>query len=712
MRITIEAMLDALLAADDATATRLLRDMGHELLPKPNLAAALVAVALDPADGPECGAAAALLATALDEARMAARNEVPEGRALLDGVEAAVDATLGAESTTPGARLRVAQIYARAGLPTPASAILSMPALLAAREALDDEGDAGGPVEDPAEGARDIGPILEDLERETDGNAYLAYVTLAEQFAAFPDEMRALLVAGIAERDETFSSRVASYFLLDPSGFARVAAAAAFRQRAEAGRLDAETSAALVSVRTWLGADPARAHLDAAIRSTMRRAGGATSASADWTVERVLATIPDGAGAQSIAVATKAGRRRAVLMLLLKQSYGIADAFLVRCGSAAERDRILRELKAQVEAFEVDAGYPREALRRALGEASDLGLSPPPGLIDALRIWPGDILTPASVTTEDLCEAVEADRLEAFDEVPEVALASLEAWFEDTADLRAALARARSDRARETIVARRLEDRRDWWARQCAIAAATLATARGGRRRAADFFAASARALLDGEAISEITVGQIVAAQTLDADDDRADNVDAFLEGTCGDVAFGDGPDADGPDDIAAWLATSAGIADLSEILAAGGISEPFVDGFLAACMLAPVPRHPSDWLADLVETLPVESPAEAERVVAHVLSRLELFFGESAASTALAARLEVASDDEFTAFAEGFSSAAADRKSWPKRVRNARDKRVLQTLESCRRGADPATIGATRELLAPWLTRLAERGR
>lgn len=285
---------------------------------------------------------------------------------------------------------------------------------------------------------------------------------MAEQFAAFPDEMRTFLVACIAERDETFASRVASHFLLDPSGAARVAVAAAFRRRADAGRLDPETRAVLVAVRTWLGGDPARTHLDAAIRSTMRLAGGARSASADWSVERVLASIPDGSGAQSIAVATKAGRSRAVLILLLKQSHGVADAFLVRCDRAAERDAILRDLKARIGALEVDAGYPREALRRALGEASDRGLSPPPGLIDALRIWPGDVLTPACVTTEDLCEAAEPGGLEAYDEIPQVAVGILASWFEDTADLRTALAGARTDRAREKIVARRLEDRRDW----------------------------------------------------------------------------------------------------------------------------------------------------------------------------------------------------------------------------------------------------------
>lgn len=583
-----------------------------------------------------------------------------------------------------------------------------MPSPPIVREALDEEEGAGG----PATGAGDLGRILAELQRETDGDAYLAYTILTERFAAFPDEMRAFFVSGMAERDEIFASRVASYFLLDRSGAARVAAAAAFRQRADAGRLDRETSAVLAPVRTWLRAEPARAHLDAANRSTMRLADGARSASADWIIERVFATIPDGSGAQSIAVATKAGRRRAVLMLLLKQSHGVADAFLVRCESAADRDRMLRELKARVGAFEVDAGYPRDALRRALGEASDRGLSPPPGLIDALRIWPGDVLTPAPVTTKDLCEAAASDALTTFDEIPQVDDGILESWFEDTADLRTALAGARTDRAREKIVARRLEERRDWWARQCAIAAATLAAARGAHRRAADVFAASARAFLDGAPIFQITIGRIVAVQTLDAYDDRADGVDAYLEETDEDLAFADGSDPDGPDDFATARAARAGIAEVSRVLEAGGISEPFVDGYLAACMLAPVPRHPSDWLAGLVEMLPIESPADAERVVSHILSRLEFFFGESVPPTALATRLEAASAEEFTAFVEGFTCAASDRKSWPKRVRNARDRRVLQTLENCRCGADAATIEATRGLLAPWLTELAERSR
>ncbi|MEM6945954.1 MAG: hypothetical protein AAF565_19595, partial [Pseudomonadota bacterium] len=88
-------------------------------------------------------------------------------------------------------------------------------------------------------------------------------------------------------------------------------------------------------------------------------------------------------------------------------------------------------------------------------------------------------------------------------------------WFEDTAELRAAIARARTDKGRETAVWKHLETRRDWWARHFAVCAATLKAG----PETADWlsFAAVADALLDGRSMKRIPIMAEIAARTLEA---------------------------------------------------------------------------------------------------------------------------------------------------------------------------------------------------
>jgi hypothetical protein len=81
--------------------------------------------ALDPEDSALAQAAETLLSCALDEARMAVENDTPEGDALIAAVASALMAQDAARPITPVVSLRLAQAYARAGLPPPPFTILT-----------------------------------------------------------------------------------------------------------------------------------------------------------------------------------------------------------------------------------------------------------------------------------------------------------------------------------------------------------------------------------------------------------------------------------------------------------------------------------------------------------------------------------------------------------------------------------------------------------
>lgn len=150
-------LIDAIAnAPDDATLARLLRDGARVLLADPATIANVAATAAAPEDDATTQAAAALLSSALDEARMAAENDAPEGAALLDAVAAAITTQDSTQLLAPAQRLRLALIYARAGLAPPHFGTLTADVMAKAGAASEDMPDLNAL----------LGPILEEIGDE------------------------------------------------------------------------------------------------------------------------------------------------------------------------------------------------------------------------------------------------------------------------------------------------------------------------------------------------------------------------------------------------------------------------------------------------------------------------------------------------------------------------------------------------------------------
>jgi hypothetical protein len=195
-------------------------------------------------------------------------------------------------------RRRIAQIYARAELDPPPEAMLTL-------DLLADAAPSGGRQ------LPDIGAMLQGIPHEADKGPLQPHAMPGESLAALPPDARAGFVQVIAAFDHMLAPRLAPCWLLDRGPELRLAAATALLGRANAGRLEADIASCLPMVRRWLPAGPARAVVDAAIRMRLRQ-GGAASPAAAWQVQKAFSTLPDGAGARSLAVLLRQGRRRAV----------------------------------------------------------------------------------------------------------------------------------------------------------------------------------------------------------------------------------------------------------------------------------------------------------------------------------------------------------------------------------------------------------------
>lgn len=664
----ISALIAAIAdASDDQKRTSLLRQAARSLLFQPAAMAEIAKAALDPEDGAAAQAAVTLLSCVLDEARMAVENDTPEGDALIAAVASALMAQDAARPIPPVVRLRLAQAYARAGLPPPPFTILT-PEVMA------------GAVPS-GEKLPDLGELLDPILRDLGDTPLQVHAAVSELLAGFPSEPAALLVSMIIARPGAVEARLGLYWLLDQRAEIRLAAATALLARAETGTLPLELAALLPTVRKWLPDGPARAALDAVIRRQMRD-GGLQSQVSAATIHRASASLPDGAGAQSLIAAFQKGSRRGIAMAMLKQGHGVKDAFVIPCASASEQKRMLASILEELETFDIPPAALADGLARGLGEGMALSLLPALGLVEWAELLGPDALTPAAGDARAILAALgttdahspasraalvkaSADWMDRFEQS--------DAWFEDTADLRAAMSRARTENGQEAAVWKHLETRREWWARLFAVSAATLKAA--GDQEVWPSFAAVAQELLDGFPLKRVAVMTDIVDMTLEAFDAR--------EGSAPPLTAG---------------------GDVSTLLDHAGITEAYLQGYLVALAVAPREPSPEAWLGPLLGGIEFPGEGSVNQLLGFVTIQAELASDGASDAKIVAGWLAAFDSKGLQDWSTGFSDlVSACPRSWREKSLAADDKRVLREIEAIAKGGDNAAL---RAILPSWIAR------
>ena len=366
----LQEYLEALRQASDDTArSRVLESAQHQILKVPDTARNLIGLV-----GTEARESEAhenllmLLEAALEAARMSHENSQPEGTQFLAAIHEQLGLRAAAGTLSTADRLALGRAYTHAGLAPSEHLVMG-------GEDFDEFGDISsvGP---------DLDALLDNLLDEAGAEPMAIHMALSEMMSTLPFPVRAMIVDQIARRPDALYARVGTYWLLDTDASLRLAAAEGFLKRTLSGQMDAATVGRLIGMRSWLPEDAAREVLDRLIKEAIRRdvAGGAAPKS--WKLHRILASIPDGVGAQSIVVVAQAGGQRAIAMLLLKQGFGVKDAYLIPCASASEQKRLVTTIAEEIDAEEVTEVFVQDALATALGDGVEAGLLAAPGLID------------------------------------------------------------------------------------------------------------------------------------------------------------------------------------------------------------------------------------------------------------------------------------------------------------------------------------------
>lgn len=621
-------------------------------------------------------AASHLLVGVLDEARMSLENGRAEGAEILAAARETLEVLDGRDALGLSARLRISQIYARAGCEPPRAAQLRLDAPMApgASRAVDPGALVDG--------------VLEEARAASDGDAHQAQQALEEMFAAVPEDMRAFLVAQVCARPDSFSQDLGVLFSLSPREETRIAAAIGLAAAARGDGLTPRVAALLPTVRHWVASTGARALLDQAISVGLRGGAFNPGSRPKWTIGVAYATLPDGSGSQSVAVTLRNAKSHAVALVLIKRERGVKDAFVVPTSGDDESRALLEVMTASVGALQVDPGYARDAIARALGEV----LPPAPGLahvVEALGL-PGPL--PSRPDARTVLHEIGAERalaaasarvrasLERQHEDWPVLFPVVETWFLDDDQAARAMMKGGVDPLLQL-----LETRREWWARQFAICAATLQKAHGAGAEAWLSFAKHACDLVAGVPCAEIAPMRAIASAS------RA----AARETTRG----------------AAQSARSTGApAELDGLLKRARLSEDWLMGFLAARAVAPFGAS-EEWLQDLLGRIRFETMAEVERFLLLVSRRVEEVEEVFADEAETRRRLSGLAGARAVSWARGFiAHVDRVRSAWPASELAASDQ---MTIEQLRRAARRGT--GVKDWLcaaAPWLRRRLEARR
>lgn len=650
------------------------------------------AIADDDGDNGARDVCLSLLSRALDEARRNRENSEPGAALFFDLVGTGITGLIDTGGLEASARFGLCQAYLRAGLTPPDQLRIAPEAL----EALD----LGEMPDLP-----DISGLVDELI-PTEGSPFDAYTALRDVIGAMPEEMTAALLTQMIGQDAPRSVAMGRYFLLDPIEGIRKAAVAGFTLLVERPGVDAGLLSDLILIRNWI---PDGASLDPTIKTALGREPAGGNVAQPWRLHRVLTSLPDGTGSQSIMGLCSRGKTRAIAVALIKQGHGVKDAYVIPCASRTEQERLLEQIEHSMPFHEVTPAYLKLAISLALADGLSHGAVPNAGLLDvAPMLGLGDI-TPGGDGLGAYLE--QAD--------PDGALAALSdnrrgrlvgssrdwfdtyeissSWFVSDGDLIAGLERARTAASVKKTVWAHLETQRDLWARHFARSALILRYSSTATAEAWMSFAAVATALDHGRGLKTIPVFQDILNLTLEVVASRSGPQD-----TRGDMD----PElaAFDPPDI-----TPEAKGEFARLLKGTRLSPDFVDGFLMAVLISPEFQTPSAWLPALLAGAEDQNEDSLQRMLDILMMRYGSL-NEMVLMDDAGAAVSDLSKRRFRGWTKGFAYAVDEVDgAWPKRALARDDKKVLNLIRSTATEDPTATL---QPLLPSWLESASRKWR
>jgi len=366
---------------------------------------------------------------------------------------------------------------------------------------------------------------LQDLTREVGGDSFALHAQVREMADAFPEDQRAAMAAWLLQAREQTAREAALGWLLDASPSVRNSAASGIEQAAAQGGVSGVMLRRLIALRNWLP-EADRMSLDRAIQAC-RRKNVEISPWPQPQVREVLTSGIDGAGAQSVFVLAREGRRNATACLLVKHGIGVRDAWARHGLTRAELGEFLGQVQ-EIDLLPTSLDYVRIAAAHALAVNLGSGVMPPFAMLDVMETAGLQGIQPEALSADAVLNLLEAEAdpaLSRAEVIAEVLVRSrdlpsefgfLDSWFETDTEVEQLLG-GKMTRAKRLALVRdeALPRRAAKWVERLAWTALTLR--HGEEDEPWEAFFVSALELRAGRPIAGIPLMAFVAAQTVGA---------------------------------------------------------------------------------------------------------------------------------------------------------------------------------------------------
>jgi hypothetical protein len=418
-----------------------------------------------------------VLGSAVEELRLAGNGGVTEARIDLNATLALIGAEA-AKGAEPAILMEIARVLARAGVEPPAAL---KTALGSAMERVRPESIESA-LEDMMEGA------LAEIAAEAGDDPFAIHMELSETLSGLPDEQRAVIVSGLPASRHPGVRAAGLGFVLDRAESCATAALDAAHELEAA--LDAGALQRLLLMKPWLP-ESRQKSVERLISGRVVETAAPAATGSGREARKCMSTFTDGAGARSLFVVAKTGRKWTFVALLLKEELGVVDAWAQEGLTKRRADEMAERVADEAGAAPVSRELALLHVAHAL--AINARTSPPPfGLVQFCELMGVRELAPNAISTAAMIEGLLAETplslrdsdatARAHDHVLAWCEASLvaESWFEAGEAVEALLGKI-SDRTKRpaTVLDRLLPPRRAIWAERLAMAAAIMKDADG-----------------------------------------------------------------------------------------------------------------------------------------------------------------------------------------------------------------------------------------
>lgn len=334
-----------------------------------------------------------------------------------------------------------------------------------------------GEAPGPNEIGRELQGIVDQMGGAVGDDPFMVVEGLAETGTLMPADLRAYLVHELGLSRHSALREALPLLLLDSEPMVRQAAAAALEQIATPETFSPIMLRRTLLVRNWVP-EIEREAIDRLVRKA--RVKGV--ACAQWPQAPTLAihcSAVDGSGAQSLILTTPGGRNGLFAGILLKQDFGVRDAW---CDLSVPRSKItqsLKEIRHEMQWISIGRDYLDLVVQHHIASGLAAGNLPLTAMVQIAEAigatdWKDRGLDVAVETERLFAElGAEANTKTAIDaslQRGNVLLAEdpmMRSWFEDGAAIRELVndrRRLRRDMAVQRVLDQVLTDRRGVWA--------------------------------------------------------------------------------------------------------------------------------------------------------------------------------------------------------------------------------------------------------